>query len=81
MAQCVATVMVNGVAVLTPVDAAPCTTLVVVTPAEYEVMSSSPFNLSLTDGALIATAILGVWGIGYCWRSIRDFAGGFNSED
>lgn len=80
MAQCVATTLVNGVYVLTPVDATPCTTLVVVTPAEYQAMSSSPFNLSLTDGALITSAILGVWGIGYCWRSIRDFAGGF-SED
>ncbi|MFZ4551887.1 MAG: hypothetical protein ACOYNB_08690 [Aquabacterium sp.] len=76
MAQCVAFVLVNGVTVLSPVEATPCTTAVVLTPAEYELMASNPFRLGVDEAALLASAVLGVWGIGYCWRSIRKLSGG-----
>lgn len=82
MAQCVAQTTVIGVKVLTPVTVTPCTTMVVLTPAEYEVMSVSPFRLTLEEGALISAAVLGVWGIGVCWRELAAFIkGGYTSED
>jgi len=82
MAQCVTVSTVSGVEVLTPVSASPCTSMVVLTPAEYEVMSVSPFRLTLEEGALISAAVLGVWGIGACWRELAAFIkGGDSSED
>lgn len=81
MAQCVNSVIVNGVAVLSPVADSPCTSLVVVTPAEYEVMSVSPFKLTIEEGALIASAVLGVWGIAACWRELAAFIGAGNSGE
>lgn len=82
MAQCVSTSIVNGVTVLVPVNDTPCTSMVVITPAEYQSMSASPFVLSLTDGALISSAILGVWGIAVCWRELAAFIrGGSSGED
>lgn len=33
----------------------------------------SPFNLSLEEGALVAGAVLGVWGIGACWRLLASY--------
>lgn len=82
MAQCVTVTNISGVDVLSPVTATPCTSMVVLTPAEYEFMSVSPFNLTLTEGALISAAVLGVWGIGACWRELAAFIkGGDSSED
>lgn len=81
MAQCVASTLVGGVEVLTPVTVTPCTSMVVLTPAEYEVMSVSPFRLTLEEGALISAAVLGVWGIGACWRELAAFIKGGDSNE
>lgn len=82
MAQCVSTALVQGQTVLVPVADSPCTSFVLVTPAEYESMSSNPFRLSLQDASLIAAAILGVWGIAVCWRELATFIrGGTTGED
>lgn len=81
MAQCVSSTVVSGVEVLTPVAGTPCTSLVVLTPAEYEVMSVSPFQLTLEEGALISAAVLGVWGIAACWRELAAFVKGGDSNE
>lgn len=70
MAQCVQSVDVDGVAVLSPVTAEPCTGLVVLTPAEYAHLSSSPFNLSIEDGFLVAGAVAAAWIGAWCWRAL-----------
>lgn len=45
--------------------------------------SGDPFRLSLAEGALIAAAVLGVWGIAACWRELAAFInqGGNSNED
>lgn len=65
MAQCVGSVLVNGVSVLAPVDATPCTSAVVLTPAEYEALSHNPFHLSMSEGGTVSAAVVGVWLIAY----------------
>lgn len=82
MAQCVSTAEVQGQTVLVPVADSPCTSYVLVTPAEYETMSGNPFRLSINEASLIAAAILGVWGIAACWRELAAFVrGGTTGED
>lgn len=49
----------------------PCSTFVLVTPAEYSALSHNPFVLSLEDGALVSGAIGTVWGIAWALRAIR----------
>ncbi|HSX64201.1 MAG TPA: hypothetical protein VLF15_05695 [Pseudoxanthomonas sp.] len=70
MAQCVQLVNVNGVDVLSPVTAEPCTGLVVLTPSEYAHVASNPFNLSNEDGILVSAAIAGVWITAWCARAL-----------
>lgn len=67
MAQCVA-FDANGVLMSSTAD--PCTTMVVLTPAEYGAMSLAPFQLSLADGAQIGLAILSVWAVGWSFRML-----------
>ena len=45
--------------------------------------SVNPFSLSLAEGALIASAVLAVWGISACWRELAAFInqGGNSNED
>lgn len=52
-------------------------------PSCSEAFSSDPFNLSLTEGALVASAVLAVWGIAACWRELAAFInqGGNSNED
>jgi hypothetical protein len=47
-----------------------CTTLVVLTPAEYAAFSSNPFNLSYSDGALVSSAIVAVWGAAWVFKAL-----------
>lgn len=48
---------------------------------KYQAANPSPFNLTLEEGALIASAILGVWGVAVLWRSLGMFARGGSSEE
>lgn len=48
---------------------------------KYQAANPSPFNLTLEEGALIASAILGVWGIAVCWRELAAFVRGGSSEE
>lgn len=48
----------------------PCTSYVLVTPAEYASMASSPLSLSVEDGTALSAAILAVWGIAWAARAI-----------
>lgn len=48
---------------------------------KYQAANPSPFNLTLEEGALIASAILGVWGVAVCWRELAAFVRGGNSEE
>lgn len=67
MAHCVAA-GVDGVLSLSSVE--PCTTFVIVTPAEYAAMSVNPFNLTPEDGTAISFAIVGVWVTALCIRAL-----------
>ena len=66
MAQCV--VIVGDT--LAPSAADPCTGFLVLTPAEYGVVANSPFNISAEDGAVLATAIVGVWAVAWAARAL-----------
>lgn len=74
MAQCASFIAVpidgSSVSVLAQSTDSPCTTAVVLTPAEYGALSSNPFNLSMVDGALVSAAVVGVWGIGWAFRAL-----------
>jgi hypothetical protein len=37
---------------------------------KYQAANPSPFNLTLTDGGLVAGAVLGCWAVGVCIREI-----------
>ena len=66
MAQCVA--LVGGQVVESTAD--PCTTLLLLTPAEYTALAFNPFVLSVEDGLLISGAIAAVWVAAWCWRAL-----------
>lgn len=70
MAQCVQLVNVNGVDVLSPVAAEPCTGLVVLTPIEHANLAFNPFILSSEDGILVSAAIAGVWATAWCFKAL-----------
>ena len=38
---------------------------------EFDAGSASPFKLSMTEGTLIAAAILGVWALGFAIKSLK----------
>ena len=48
---------------------------------KYQAANPSPFNLTLEEGALIASAVLGCWGVAVCWRSLAAFLRGGDSGD
>lgn len=48
----------------------PCTTLLLVTPAEYTALSHNPFVLSVEDGLLISGAIAAIWAAAWAWRAL-----------
>lgn len=82
MAQCVAIVTVAGQDVLAPVADDPCTTMVVVSPAEYGALSQNPFLLDAEDGMVWAVAIVGIWSAAYAWRAaMRALGGGSGSQE
>ena len=73
MAECAywrATSLGNLLAQSPGEESGSCTTLVVLTPAEYSALSNNPLNLSVTDGALVSAAVVSVWGIGWAWRQL-----------
>lgn len=48
---------------------------------KYQAANPSPFNMTLEEGALVAGAVLGVWGIGVGIRELRRlFSGGESLE-
>lgn len=47
---------------------------------KYQAANPSPFNLSLEEASVILAAVLGVLGIGYCWRSIARFVSAGDSS-
>lgn len=65
MAQCVG-FDPGGVLVALP---EPCTSLVLLTPAEYAAMAASPFYLSSEDGFVLGSAIVGVWAAAFAIRA------------
>ena len=67
MAQCVA---FDGNGFLVAAASSPCTSLVVVTPAEYEVIASNPFRLTEAGGLELGLAITGVWVVAWCMRAL-----------
>ena len=66
MAQCVV-FDTNGF--LVESLASPCTSLVVLTPTEYGLLNNSPLNLSLEDGALLGSSIVGIWAAAFAFRA------------
>jgi hypothetical protein len=36
--------------------------------AEYDQIATNPFNLSLSDGALVSVAVIGVWATAWAFR-------------
>ena len=66
MAQCVA---INALGQVVASSADPCNTFVILTPVEFSLMSSIPWNLSLEDGAVISAAIVGIWAAAFAWRA------------
>jgi len=76
MAQCVK--LVSGA--LVEDTSTPCTTFVIATPAEYAAMASSPFNLSLEDGAALSALLVAVWVVAYCVRALIRTLDGYDGE-
>lgn len=70
MAQCAQWVSTSVGTVLTQASGDPCTSVVVMTPAEYAAMSSSPFNLSFEDAALVSGAVVAVWGAAWVFKAL-----------
>ena len=78
MAQCV---VVNTDGSVSVSSADPCTSFVLLTPAEYDSATSSPFNLTLDQGALIAGAVAVVWVSGWAFKALfRVLNGGSSSS-
>ena len=68
MAQCVIADPTTGALSVSSAD--PCTSLVVLTPAEYAVFSTNPLTLSAEDGATLSAAIATVWVVAWGIRAI-----------
>jgi hypothetical protein len=49
----------------------PCSTFVLISPAEYSAVSQSPLNLTPEQGALIGSAILLTWAMAWGWRALE----------
>jgi len=72
MAQCVAFASQGASAPDVLVAAPePCSTFVLVTPAEYAAQSQNPFVLSIEDGGLVSGAIGGVWLFAWALLAVR----------
>jgi len=70
MAQCVAFASQGASAPDVLVAAPePCSTFVLVTPAEYSAMALNPFILTPEDGLILSAAIVGVWSAAFAWRA------------
>lgn len=67
MSQCV---VINAGGQLETSTADPCTSLVVLTPAEYGALSANPFVLTPEDGLLISAAVVGVWAAAWSWKAL-----------
>ena len=67
MAQCLS-VLGDGTLQVSAAD--PCTSFVMLTPAEYGALSANPFNLSLEDGSIVAGAVAAVWISAWCIKAL-----------
>jgi hypothetical protein len=67
MAQCVA---IGASGVVYSSEADPCTTAVILTPAEYGVLANTPWNLSVEDGFALGWKIVLVWAVAYAARAL-----------
>ena len=70
VAQCVVVDAGTGAVTATADD--PCTTLLLVTPAEYGSFSASPFSVisDPADAATLAVAIAAVWAVAWGFRAL-----------
>lgn len=68
MAQCVAINATTGAVEASTAD--PCTTLVLLTPAEYASWTASAFSLSAEDGAALGGAIVAAWCVAWGIRAL-----------
>lgn len=71
MATCAAIATIDGQGVFVPVEVEPCTSLLLLTPAEYAAVSQTPFVLSVEDGILVSGAVGAVWVFAWAVRSVR----------
>ena len=72
MAQCVAFADQGASAPAVLVAAPePCTSLVLMTPAEYSAVSQSPLNLTPEQGGAIGVAIMLVFAVAWGWRELE----------
>jgi len=71
MAQCVAFADVGASAPALVAAPEPCSTFVLISPAEYSAVSQSPLNLTPEQGALIGSAILLTWAMAWGWRALE----------
>jgi hypothetical protein len=49
-------------------------------PLEFAAGSASPWNLSMSEGTLIAAAILGVWALGFSIKALKHAINGGSPE-
>ena len=78
MAQCVA-IDTNGFVVASAASA-PCATYVLSTEAEWQVATTNPFNLSISDGTALAALIASVWVSAFCARALVRVLGDRDDE-
>lgn len=76
MAQCV--VIASGAVVESAAD--PCLGFVLLSPAEYSALASSPFLLSVEDGVSLSMSIVAVWVTAYCFRALYRVIRGSEDE-
>lgn len=67
MAQCV---VINAGGLLEASTADPCTSLLLLNPAEYATLAANPLLLTAEDGAIVSAAILGAWATAWAVRSL-----------
>ena len=77
MSQCVAFAASGALVAATE----PCTSLVILTPAELSAISVNPFVLTQEDGILLSGAICVVWGTAWAARAIRSVLSDGDSKE
>lgn len=70
MAECVTVSQVSGVDVIVPSSEQPCTTALLLTPAEFAHITLNPFVLTIEDGLLLSGSIVGLWAIAWGIKAV-----------